>query len=89
MRQTSRVVAICFVGGKRLNAVCHQPNFHQVGEPVKAPSGNLPFHYGRSRKDDRDKDWSEVYPDNQYGDSSYHAAFARDGRPRQQQPSTG
>ena len=29
---------------------------------------------------DRDKDWSEVFRDDQYGDDSYGAAFARDGR---------
>jgi WD40 repeat protein len=29
---------------------------------------------------DRDKDWSEVFRDDQYGDSSHGAAFARDGR---------
>ena len=28
---------------------------------------------------DRDKDWREVFRDDQYGDSSYGAAFARDG----------
>jgi WD40 repeat protein len=29
---------------------------------------------------DRDKDWSEAFRDDQYGDSSYGASFARDGR---------
>jgi WD40 repeat protein len=29
---------------------------------------------------DRDKDWSEAFRDDQYGDDSYGAAFARDGR---------
>ena len=29
---------------------------------------------------DRDKDWSETFRDEQYGDDSYGAAFARDGR---------
>src|SRR5262249_35922552 len=29
---------------------------------------------------DRNKNWREAFRDNQYGDSSYGAAFARDGR---------
>jgi WD40 repeat protein len=29
---------------------------------------------------DRNKNWSETFRDNQYGDNSYGAAFARDGR---------
>jgi WD40 repeat protein len=29
---------------------------------------------------DKDKDWGEAFRDDQYGDSSYGAAFARDGR---------
>jgi len=35
---------------------------------------------GGLRVFDRDKDWSEIFRDDQYGDSSYGAAFARDGR---------
>ena len=35
---------------------------------------------GGLRVFDRDKDWSKAFRDDQYGDSSYGAAFARDGR---------
>jgi WD40 repeat protein len=62
--------------GRDLHEVTHFLIFSPDGRYLAATLGS-----GQGlRVFDRDKDWSEAFRDDQYGDSSYGAAFARDGR---------
>jgi WD40 repeat protein len=58
-----------------LPEVCHSLAFSPNGRYLAATLGGD----NGLRVFDRDKDWSEVYRDDQYGDDSYGAAFSREG----------
>ena len=61
---------------RRLADVTHFLTFSPDGRYLAATLGG-----GNGlRVFDRDKDWSEAFRDDQYGDDSYGAAFSRDGR---------